>query len=74
LRGRGYGLAEHLATEDRAPAEILAAATKQIAVESFETEEIDERGEDGLHTSVGTMCEPIDEVAIQLGRRILSII
>ena len=50
-------LAEHLAAEDRAPAEVLAAPAKQIAIQSLETEEIDECGEDGLHGRVGTTRE-----------------
>jgi hypothetical protein len=48
--GRGrQRLAQHLAAEDRAPAEVLAAAAEQVAVEAFEGEQIDERGEHGLH-------------------------
>lgn len=49
LRGRREGLAEDLAAEDGAPAEILATPAKQIAVERFEAEQIDERCEDWLH-------------------------
>ena len=49
LDGGGERLAEDLPAEDRAPAEVLAAAAEQVAVEAFEAEQRDQVGEEALH-------------------------
>ncbi len=54
LRGGGEGLAEHLAAEDGAPAEVLAGAAEEVAVDALEGEEVDEVFQDALHGARGS--------------------
>ena len=49
LRARRERLPEHLPAEDRAPAEILALAAEEVAVEALEGEQFDQIGEQAVH-------------------------
>ena len=59
LRGGGERLAQHLAAEDGAPAEVLAVAAEEVAVEALEGEEIDEVGQQSLHGRLQGLLERV---------------
>jgi hypothetical protein len=59
LRRRGQRLADDLATEDRAPAEILATTAEQIAIEALEAQQRYQVGEDALHWTARSMARGV---------------